>query len=94
MLKALHANKDLAAARKKANRVKLPAAAEVARRHDVHARPVDTDARPGRLRQASIELSCCLSLSGAKQHFFGVKQHSCHSLCLTAANTRAKIKTK
>ena len=61
MLKALHANKDLAAARKKANRVKLPAAAEVARRHDVHARPVDTDARPGRLRQASIELSCCLS---------------------------------
>ena len=45
MLKALHANKDLAAARKKANRVKLPAAAEVARRHDVHARPVDTDAR-------------------------------------------------
>jgi hypothetical protein len=72
MLKALHANKDLAAARKKANRVKLPAAAEVARRHDVHARPVDTDARPGRLRQASIELSSCLSptLSGAKQHFF------------------------
>ena len=32
MLKALHANKDLAAARKKANRVKLPAVAEVARR--------------------------------------------------------------
>src|SRR6516165_8491700 len=39
---------------------KGPSVAEVARRHVLHPRPVDTDARPGRLRQASIELSSCL----------------------------------
>jgi hypothetical protein len=54
-----------------------------------HPRPVDTDACPKRLRQASIELPSCLgpTLSSARQHFLTLSNPL---LCLTTANTRAK----
>jgi hypothetical protein len=39
MLKVIHASEDLAAAREKTNRVKLPGVAEVARRHVVQLFP-------------------------------------------------------